>query len=316
MTRSGKRPQVDAQHLRPYRPDDLAAVLAFAGECNARTDGCGYPHPGDITHFMSNALRGRDLDRHIHLYETADGALIALALIYPARHSGFDLLVHPDARGEELERGLISWCEQAAWAAIQAAGNTQSTVGCEVMDCDTLRRDLLLEQGYSPAGAPSTLYTTRSLDGPIPGAALPNGFSIRSVAGEQEVDAVRAAHDGAFTPKWTHGEYLAVMRTPGFAIERELVVVAPDGRFAAFLVYWLDPLSRSGLFEPVGCHHDFQRRGLTKALMYEGMHRMVAAGMRSAIVKHNANNPAAVALYRSIGFQTKYALTDFRKPMR
>jgi hypothetical protein len=43
---------------------------------------------------------------------------------------------------------------------------------------------------------------------------------------------------------------------------------------------------------------------------------MVAAGMRSAIVNHNADNPAAVALYRSVGFQTKYAITDFRKAMR
>ncbi len=105
------------------------------------------------------------------------------------------------------------------------------------------------------------------------------------------------------------------MRTPGFEIERELVVVAPDGRFAAFLVYWLDPASRSGLFEPVGCHREYQRRGLATALMVEGLRRMVAAGMRSAIVKHNSDNPAAAALYRSVGFRTRYTITDFRKPM-
>jgi mycothiol synthase len=309
-------PTFDAQRLRPYGPDDLAAVLAFAGECNARTDGCGYLHPGDIAHLMSNGLRGRDLDRHIHLYEEGDGALLALALIHPVRNAAFDLLVHPDARGGELERGLITWCERTAWAAIQAESSAETTIGSEVTDCDTIRRDLLLEQGYSAAGQPSMLYTTRSLEGPIPDVSLPDGFGIRSVAGEQEVDAVCAVHNGSFTPKWTHDEYLAVMRTPGFAIDRELVVVAPDGRFAAFLIYWLDPITRSGLFEPVGCHRDFQRRGLTKALMYEGMRRMVAAGMRSAIVLHNADNPAASALYHSVGFQTKYAIADVRKPMQ
>jgi ribosomal protein S18 acetylase RimI-like enzyme len=122
-------------------------------------------------------------------------------------------------------------------------------------------------------------------------------------------------HDSAFTPKWAGGAYLPVVRTPGYAIERELVVVAPDGRFTAFLVYWLDPLSRSGLFEPVGCHSDFRRRGLTTALLYEGMRRMVAQGMRTAIVNHHTDNLAAAALYRSVGFQTVYAITDYRKLM-
>src|SRR5260370_42434798 len=99
------------------------------------------------------------------------------------------------------------------------------------------------------------------------------------------------------------------MHTPGFHLDRELIVVAPDGRFAAFLVYWIDPISKSGLFEPVGRHPDFQRRGVTKALMYEGLRRMAAQGMTMAIVVHEAprKNPASTALYRSVGFTPKYS---------
>src|SRR5690348_17651303 len=100
-------PSFDPRHLRPYRPEDLPAVLAFTGECNARTGGCGYQHPGDVVHLMSNGLRGRELDRHIHLYETPDGVLQALVLIYPARSSGYDLLVSPNLRGGTLEQGLL-----------------------------------------------------------------------------------------------------------------------------------------------------------------------------------------------------------------
>ena len=105
------------------------------------------------------------------------------------------------------------------------------------------------------------------------------------------------------------------MRTPGFQIDHELVVVAPDGRFAAFIIIWLDPISRTGLFEPVGCHRDFQRRGLTSALMYEGMRRMRAAGMETAIVCYHADNVSGVPLYRSVGFQMRYEITEYRKPM-
>lgn len=301
---------------RPYRPDDLPALLAAVGEWNARTDGCGYLHPGDIVHYMSNALRGRDLDEHFSLYESDDGRLLALLAPYPTRHVGFDLLIHPDARGGEVEAALLAEGERAVAALLHAAGAEEASLGSEAMDCDAPRREALARLGYVTSGEPSTLYTTRSLRAPIPESILPDGFTIRSVAGEHEVEAVCAVHDGAFTPKWTRGEYLAVMRTPGFEIERELVVVAPDGRFAAFLVYWVDPVSRSGLFEPVGCHREFQRRGLAKALMYEGMRRMAAHGMETAIVKHIADNPPAVALYHSAGFRTKYTISDYRKSLR
>lgn len=305
----------DAPHLRPYRPEDLPAVLAFVGECYACTGGCGYLHPGDVTHFMSNGMRGRDLDRHIALYESPDGQLQAVILIHPGRPAAFDLMVAPDQRSGDLERELVVWVERATAEVVGASGEALETIGSEVADCDTVRRDLLLSLGYAPDGDPYLVSTARSLDEPIPDVALPDGFSIRSVAGEHEVELVAAVHDNAFRPKWAGGHYLSVMRTPGYEIDRELVVVAPDGRFAAYLIYWLDPISRSGLFEPVGCHADFRQRGLTKALMYEGMRRMRARGMQTAIVLHHSNNPASTALYHSAGFRPTFAITDYRKPV-
>jgi ribosomal protein S18 acetylase RimI-like enzyme len=183
------------------------------------------------------------------------------------------------------------------------------------MECDRLRRDVLASRGYVAEAEPDHYLTMQSLQGEIPASVLPAGFSIRPVAGEHEADAVQAVHEGAFRRNWQPGEYLQVMRSPSFQIERELVVVAPDGRFAAFLIYWIDPISRSGLFEPVGCHPDFQRRGLTRALMYEGMRYMVARGMTTALVLHAApdKNPASGALYRSVGFSPKYASRDYRR---
>ena len=99
--------------------------------------------------------------------------------------------------------------------------------------------------------------TTRSLAVPIPESVLPQGFTIRSVEGEHEARALGVVHSGAFGSTWTADAYRAVMRTPGFHVDRELVVVAPDGRLAAFAVYWVDPVSGTGLFEPVGCHRIF-----------------------------------------------------------
>ena len=185
----------------------------------------------------------------------------------------------------------------------------------EVSAGDAIHERILARLGYSATGAPGLLYTARSLRDPIPDKPLPDGFSMRPVAGEQEAALVAEVHNGAFTPKWDAEKYLDVMRTPGFQIDHELVVVAPDGRFAAYVIIWLDPISRSGYFEPVGCHRDFQRRGLTSALMYEGMRRMRAAGMETAIVRYSVDNVSGVPLYRSVGFQTRYETIEYRKLM-
>jgi GNAT superfamily N-acetyltransferase len=93
------------------------------------------------------------------------------------------------------------------------------------------------------------------------------------------------------------------MKKPGYAPEREMVVVAPDGRFAAFTVTWRDEVNKVGYFEPVGAHSDFQRKGLSRAMMLHTLHLMKAEGMKKAEVAHETDNPASTNLYASVGFK-------------
>jgi ribosomal protein S18 acetylase RimI-like enzyme len=299
--------------LRSYQPQDLDRVLQFVGDCCAACDFCGCFHPGDVLHFMSNTLRGRDLSQYLYLYEAED-VIQAIIMINPARFAAFNLMIAPSIRTADLEHTLIQWAEASEQALMQAAGISKP-ISSDVMDCDGALQNAMRASDYSPEAAPYILLTERSLETAIPDSVLPPGFTIRSVAGEQEAAWVIEAHVSAFNSNWTADEYVHVMRTPGFDIDREVVVVAPDGRCAAFLIYWLDPTTRAGLFEPVGCHVDFQRQGLTRALMYEGMRRMKARGMTRAIVNHLADNPVSTGFYRSLGFAPKYAITDFRKAM-
>ncbi len=309
----------DICQLRPYNGGiGLPKILQFVGECNVLANFCGCFHPGDICHYLSNSLRGRDLEQYFHIYEDVEGQILGIVMLYPARQSRYNVLIHPRYRENELESSLVTWAEQRTQIILQAAGSNSSWIGSEVMNCDTMLRNILQAQGYVATGGPAFYFTIRSLQIPIPESNLPPGFTIRNVAGEEEAEVVQAVHASAFGKIWQPGEYRNVMRTPGFQIDRELVVVAPDGRFAAFLIYWIDPISKSGLFEPVGCHQDFQRRGLTKALMYEGMRRMIAQGMTMAIVLHQSEqeNPASTALYRSVGFSLRYTITEYRKKIK
>lgn len=285
-------------------------MLRFVGDCNALTDSCGYLHVGDVAHFLSNTLRGRDPAPYVRLYHGATGELAAVLLLHPYRapSSSYELMIHPVSRSSELEAALITEAERLLTAN---SGSSDGSFTIDVADCDTPRQAALLAAGYTAAGEPHMVITTRSLSTPIPASDLPPGYTIRAAAGLHEADKLAAVHRGAFNSTWDAETYARVMQTPGFRIDHELVVVAPDGTFAAFLIYWTDAVTKSGLFEPVGCHRDHQRRGLTKALMFEAMRRMIDEGMTEAAVLHLAQNPPAQALYSSAGFTPKYTLTSY-----
>ena len=101
-------------------------------------------------------------------------------------------------------------------------------------------------------------------------------------------------------------------------MEYEFVVVAPDGRFAAFTNIWIDEVNRSLLFELVGTHSDFRRRGLAKALMLHLLRLMpVERGIECAYVCHEPpdKNLASTALYASIGFKKLHDIYKYTRQL-
>lgn len=105
------------------------------------------------------------------------------------------------------------------------------------------------------------------------------------------------------------------MESPGYEPERELIIQAEDGAIVAFAVIRYDYLNKNGLFEPVGTHKDYQRRGFGKAIMLHGLQKMFAAGMRFASVAHFGDNRAARGLYQSCGFRPWHLLDSYTKPI-
>jgi GNAT superfamily N-acetyltransferase len=89
---------------------------------------------------------------------------------------------------------------------------------------------------------------------------------------------------------------------PDYDPELDVVVVAPDGRFAAFAVGWTDPASKMGLFEPVGTRREYQRLGLGKIALWEAMRLMQARGMGAATVRTSPSLPGVVPFYQAAGF--------------
>jgi ribosomal protein S18 acetylase RimI-like enzyme len=298
-------------------PDDLPALLAFVGECNLGSGFCVNPHPGDVRHFISNTLRGADPSRHYWFHFDGDTEPAALGIVYTPRDPAVDVLVRPGLElPDETLSALFDHAEREMVNQIAEAGSTASALGCEVLPCAPERSAFLLARGYV-IDEPFFTYSLQTLEKPIPDAMLPPGFSIRPAAGLHEADAIGALHAQAFSSTWSSGEYARVMQSLAFDIDHELLVVAPNGELAAFCICWIDLVSRSGLFEPVGCAPAYRRRGLTRALIVEGMRRMKAEGALTAIVRHAPadKNPAASALYAAVGFEVIGVAVDYRKAL-
>ncbi len=180
---------------------------------------------------------------------------------------------------------------------------------------DQARVNALLAAGFELEHPPAPLFE-RATAGVTP--IKVDGFEIRPIRGEEEhearADAARLAFASTLDPEAHRARYLRFMRSPGYAPERDIVVVAPDGTIASFAIYWQDDALSLGQFEPVGTHPAFQRRGLARAVLHEGLARLAAAGIRRARVMTGGANEAAKATYLAAGFRLVDEIAAYRAP--
>ncbi len=184
------------------------------------------------------------------------------------------------------------------------------------LQSDARRNELLTAGGFMRTDG-FLAHHVLDLGQPTPVPQLPPGFAIRDMAGDLSAVELAArvnVHRAAFHPsKVTAATYAAVRSSATFRPELDLVVVAPNGDFAAYCTIWFESENRVGLYEPVGCHPDYQRRGLGRAVLHEGMRRLRELGAVRAHVGSWRDDSAGAMLYRAAGFQLIDRFYDWRK---
>jgi ribosomal protein S18 acetylase RimI-like enzyme len=207
------------------------------------------------------------------------------------------LEIHPHCR--HLEDEMLAWAE-ADHVARRPSDGREWRLNTTVYDYDQQRADLLTQRGYRCLGLAG--YKRRcALDRPIPAGELPPGYKVRPVA-EDEMEAWAAVVNAAFDSSLNTAERCrSWLQAPTNRRDLNLAAVAPDGTFASFAIVWLDEANAIGMFEPVGTHPDYRRRGLAKAVLCDGLRRLRALGASMAYVGCGTGI-AVTRLYESAGF--------------
>jgi len=219
----------------------------------------------------------------------------------------------------KIDRDLVAWgMTCASYSEDDPAANTLD-ICCR--DDDLRRMALLERQGFSRIEG-NTVRMMRSLDDPLPPPRLPEDFSIRSIEGENEVDPLVALHRAAFgTTNMTREERLAIMRAPDYDASLDLIVIAPDGHFAAYCTCSISPIGnrltgkKIGHTDPVATHPDYQRRGLAQALLLRGAQLLKDRGMELAILGTSSDNSAMQKAAQAAGFHVYSRTVWFSKPI-
>lgn len=280
-------------HPQPLNWDDVPRIHDLVSRRRAADVGLQPMRIGDFYWTLRNTADGHPLS-DAWLWPRPDGSLDAFAWLDPPRG---DVIAAPDAAASMLDDALDRLEEQARHLG-------RKSLEVVALQGDRQRVEALSRRAYTKSEQGNVRFSMPL--GSLPDAApVPPGFSLRHVSEELDVDRrvfVETTSFGSLTPTadtWR----LLMRRLSTYRRELDLIAVAPDGAGASACTVWYDAAARCGELEAVGTSPANQRRGIGKAVIIEGLRRLHGLGATQAVVETTIGNVAAIALYRSCGFE-------------
>jgi predicted N-acetyltransferase YhbS len=172
-------------------------------------------------------------------------------------------------------------------------------------DDDVELLNLLARAGFTQSDNTYGLTWMNARD--RPGVAdVPDGFTL--------VDRERATRAHPMRRRNGEGVEARLRQCSLYDPVLDLAIEAGGGPVAGYGLFWFDPVTQVGLVEPMRVEDEFQRRGLARALLTEGLDRLAQRGARS--VKVGYGTEAARRLYTGLGFRVAATSRSYtwRKP--
>jgi ribosomal protein S18 acetylase RimI-like enzyme len=166
------------------------------------------------------------------------------------------------------------------------------TVEVLVRDDDLELIGLVTDAGFVPDDDSSGITWMNAEDRPVV-APLPDGFALVDRA-EQTTRPHPMRHRS--------GEVVEDRLRQCSLYDPALdLAVETNGEAAGYALFWFDPVTEVGLVEPMRVEDAYQRRGLARAMLTEGIERLASRGARRLKVGYATS--AARALYIGVGFR-------------
>ena len=265
------------------------------------------PHIIDLPWRLSSPTinEGRDAV----FWEDTDGQVVGFAA-WQYYWAVLDFFILPGSQQKNVEQEIFTWADIRFRERDEERGRPLP-YWTEFRDDDQERRRLIEAHGFMLDEDEEDCYVflQHPLTDITPVPTLPAGFTLRTLAGEQEVAAYTELHRAAFksasmTPEWR----ARTLRMPQYRPEFDLIVSAPDGSLAGFCVGWFDSERHVAQVEPMGVHPRFHQLGLGRILLLEMLHRFKKHGADRASVETNISRISARRAYESVGFQQVHTI--------
>jgi predicted N-acetyltransferase YhbS len=306
--------------MRPYQPDrDFVRVRDFLSQTYSAFPGpfnWGIERWNYARYFVAPMLGASGLDDGniegelraialweslVRLWEDDRGDIVGATCIeHPdPSHRGYgEIFVqrHPD-HIELLE-------EMVAFGEVHYVHPEKRRVFVWAYDDDSDLLDVLTRRGYERQDDPVSHHLEYTF-GDLGRLALPSGYRLISMADENDIDRRREIFGRGFNhedpSEWPSAyAYRELQKAPDYHLDHDLVIVAPDGTYAACCIVWHDAPNHVGHLEPLGTHPKYRRMGLAEQIQFEGMRRLRAQG-----ATHMPMTGGFEPFYRSVGFQEK-----------
>lgn len=300
---------------RPYAGEmDLEAIAELINACEA----IDRLEEGTSMAELRQEINAPSVDRtrDLCLWEDNDRLVAFGQLWIPESGDILDSFlwfrVHPTARGGDLEVEIVAWGEQRMREVAQERG-VAVKLRSGTRETDRDRITLLESLGYICDRY--FFRMGRSLVEPIPEPYFPPKYTLRSGAQRRDPNAWVKMYNESFIDHWNFHELTCdrlkhEFKNPYYNPEFDWVAIALDGTFASFCYCSINreenqrKQRNEGWIAVLGTRRGHRKQGLGRAMLLAGMQRLKAAGMDTALLGVDAQNPnGALRLYESVGFR-------------
>jgi ribosomal protein S18 acetylase RimI-like enzyme len=297
---------------KPYHhPEDFQRLVEFIQSTRSPSWRLDYPSRMDLEELLVLP----EIQHQTSLWENGQGNLMAFALIDPYHNLLFDIL--PESNFQEIAEKILEW-------AIDILKNNTDAI-CLDASCreeDTRRCTFFTENGFTLQEERS-IHMQRSLKLPILKPKFPNGFTVRPLAGEQELTDYVHLHQTVFaTTNMTKEMRRAIMRSSEYVPELDLVLVNPTGQLVGFLHCQIDKneIEQTGIqaawTDPIGIHPEYRKKDLARNLLLYGLNLLAQRGIEQAKLTTLNTNTGAIKTFQSVGFKILGSKIWWRRLLR